>query len=164
MPDHLSALWREAEDHLADFQRYARRTVAEAWLAGDALMRVKDQFPHGAWRSGLEERGISKSTAQRFISLRKKYPEMPQIGTFSSVSAAQMGKPQKEKPPEPQLQQVPPPPEPQEEETPIHAEEQPAAQACMEEPPPAQAQEEQPPARAAPGPAVQPGATAISAQ
>lgn len=88
MAEQLIALWQEAEEHLQAFQQYARRTVEEAWLAGDALMRIKEQLPHGGWRSGLEERGITKSTAHRFISLRKKYPEMSQLGTFSSVSAA----------------------------------------------------------------------------
>jgi len=88
MAEQLIALWQEAEEHLHAFQQYARRTVEEAWLAGDALMRIKEQLPHGGWRSGLEERGITKSTAHRFISLRKKYPEMSQVGTFSSVSAA----------------------------------------------------------------------------
>ena len=93
MAEQLIALWQEAEEHLQAFQQYARRTVEEAWLAGDALMRIKEQLPHGGWRSGLEERGITKSTAHRFISLRKKYPQMSQLGTFSSVSAALTAKP-----------------------------------------------------------------------
>ena len=93
MAEQLIALWQEAEEHLQAFQQYARRTVEEAWLAGDALMRIKEQLPHGGWRSGLEERGITKSTAHRFISLRKKYPQMSQVGTFSSVSAALTAKP-----------------------------------------------------------------------
>ena len=88
MAEQLTALWQEAEEHLQAFQQYARRTVEEAWLAGDALMRIREQLPHGGWRSGLDQRGITKSTAHRFISLRKKYPEMSQLGTFSSVSAA----------------------------------------------------------------------------
>ena len=82
------SLWQEAEQHLRAFEQLARRTVEEAWLAGDALLRIKDQLPHGGWRTGLEERGISKSTAHRFITLRKRYPEMSQVGTFRSVQAA----------------------------------------------------------------------------
>ena len=97
MAEQLIALWQEAEEHLHAFQQYARRTVEEAWLAGDALMRIKEQLPHGGWRSGLEERGITKSTAHRFISLRKKYPQMSQVGTFSSVSAALTAKPRNSK-------------------------------------------------------------------
>ena len=95
------ALYTESYSEITDRIRFKR--------GGDALMRAKDRPPRGAWRSGLEERGISGSTAQRFISLRKKHPEMSQTGTFSSVSAALVGKAQKEKPPEPQLQQEPPP-------------------------------------------------------
>ena len=88
MAEEITVLWQEAEQHLRAFEQLARRTVEEAWLAGDALMRIKEQVPHGGWRAGLEERGISKSTAHRFITLRKRYPEMSQVGTFRSVQAA----------------------------------------------------------------------------
>ena len=88
MADELAGLWDEAEQHLRSFEQLARRTVEEAWLAGDALLRIKDQLPHGAWRTSLEERGIPKSTAHRFITLRKRYPEMSQLGTYKSVQAA----------------------------------------------------------------------------
>ena len=88
MAEELAALWDEAEQHLRSFEQLARRTVEEAWLAGDALLRIKQQLPHGAWRTSLEERGISKSTAHRFITLRKRYPEMSQLGTYKSVQAA----------------------------------------------------------------------------
>ena len=151
MAEQLIALWQEAEEHLQAFQQYARRTVEEAWLAGDALMRIKEQLPHGGWRSGLEERGITKSTAHRFISLRKKYPEMSQLGTFSSVSAALTAKsryseletqktntaPQDQPPAQPkllkeaqeELQEPPqaqePPPAPQEQPQAAQAHEQP---------------------------------------
>ena len=138
MAEQLIALWQEAEEHLQAFQQYARRTVEEAWLAGDALMRIKEQLPHGGWRSGLEERGITKSTAHRFISLRKKYPEMSQLGTFSSVSAALTAKPrnseietrnsntepQDQPPAQPQLLE-----EPQEDPETRHKLQEPSAQA-----------------------------------
>lgn len=131
MAEQLIALWQEAEEHLQAFQQYARRTVEEAWLAGDALMRIKEQLPHGGWRSGLEERGITKSTAHRFISLRKKYPQMSQLGTFSSVSAALTAKPRdsntdpEEQPPaQPQLLE-----EPQEDPETQHKLQEPLAQA-----------------------------------
>ena len=88
MSEEITALWQEAEQHLRAFEQLARRTVEEAWLAGDVLLRIKKQLPHGGWRTSLEERGISKSTAHRFIQLRKKYPEMSQVGTFRSVQAA----------------------------------------------------------------------------
>jgi len=162
MAEQLIALWQEAEEHLHAFQQYARRTVEEAWLAGDALMRIKEQLPHGGWRSGLEERGITKSTAHRFISLRKKYPEMSQLGTFSSVSAALTAKsrnseletqssntePKDQPPAQPtlleeaqeELQEPPqaqePPPAPQEELQAAQAHEQPPAQPeAIDEPP-----------------------------
>ncbi|MCZ0938412.1 MAG: hypothetical protein OXJ55_07230 [Caldilineaceae bacterium] len=84
----ITALWQEAEQHLREFERLARRTVEEAWLAGDALMRIKEQLPHGAWTPALQERGIAPASARRFIQLRKQYPQIAQIERFGSVSAA----------------------------------------------------------------------------
>ena len=88
MAEELTALWQEAEQHLREFERLARRTVEEAWLAGDALLQIKEQLPHGAWTPALQERGIAPSSARRFIQLRKQYPQIAQIERFGSVSAA----------------------------------------------------------------------------
>ena len=55
MAEEITDLWREAEEHLRAFEQLARRTVEEAWLAGDALLRIKDQLPHGAWTPALKE-------------------------------------------------------------------------------------------------------------
>ena len=82
------SLWQEAEQHLREFERLARRTVEEAWLAGDALLRIREQLPHGAWTPALKERGIHPRQARRFIQLRQKYPEIGQIVRYGSVSAA----------------------------------------------------------------------------
>ncbi|MCY3991844.1 MAG: hypothetical protein OXF50_11535 [Caldilineaceae bacterium] len=84
----LPALWQEAEGHLRAFEQLARRTVEEAWLAGDSLLRIKQQLPHGAWTPALEERRISTQLARRLIRLRRKYPQIVQIERFDSVSAA----------------------------------------------------------------------------
>ena len=89
MTDHITeSLWQEAERHLRAFEQLARRTVEEAWLAGDALLRIKQQLPHGAWTPALKERGIAVRSARRFIQLRQKYPENGQLGRFDSVTAA----------------------------------------------------------------------------
>ena len=87
----LTDLWREVEEHLQAFSLHARRTVEEAWLAGDALGRIREQLPHGAWLPALRERGIPVRTAQRFVRLRQQYPQMRQIVAFDSVSAALTG-------------------------------------------------------------------------
>ena len=54
----ITALWQEAEAHLREFERLARRTVEEAWLAGDA---ASDQRAADAWRmdTGVERAGHS---------------------------------------------------------------------------------------------------------
>ena len=88
MADEITALWQEAEQHLRAFEQLARRTVEEAWLAGDALLRVKEQLPHGVWTPALQERGISVHVAKRMMRLRRKYPEIVQIARFETVTSA----------------------------------------------------------------------------
>ena len=55
--EEIAALWEEAEGHLQAASVYARRTVEESWLAGDALARIREQLPHGAWLPALQGRG-----------------------------------------------------------------------------------------------------------
>ncbi|MDE0077269.1 MAG: hypothetical protein OXO50_07105 [Caldilineaceae bacterium] len=74
MAEELTALWQEAEQHLREFERLARRTVEEAWHAGDALTRIKEQLPHGAWTPALKERGIAVRSVRRFIQSRNDLP------------------------------------------------------------------------------------------
>ena len=81
-------LWREVHDHIASFERLARRTLEEAWQAGDKLIMLKQQTPHGQWLPSLKERGISVHLAERMMRLRRKYPEILQIAEFDSVQAA----------------------------------------------------------------------------
>ena len=50
MAEEITALWQEAEQHLRAFEQLARRTVEEAWLAGYAPLRIKQQLPHGPGR------------------------------------------------------------------------------------------------------------------
>ena len=59
----IAALRQEAEEHIRALEQLARRTVEEAWLAGDALLRIKQQLPHGTWTPALAERGIPARTA-----------------------------------------------------------------------------------------------------
>lgn len=87
MGEELTDLWREAEQHLRAFKQLARRTVEEAWRAGDALLRIRQQLSHGSWTPALRERGIARSTAHRFIKLRQQYTQMSQVDTFGSFQA-----------------------------------------------------------------------------
>ena len=87
----LADLWAEAEGHMQAVVTYARRTVIAAWLAGDALLRIKNQLPHGQWTPALKGRGIAPRTARRFIELRQKHDQIGQVGRFASVSAALLG-------------------------------------------------------------------------
>ena len=72
------------------FDQLARRTVVEAWLAGDALLRTKEQLPHGAWPQALREPGIAPTTIlRRSFQLPKKYSSnRPNCVRFGNVSAA----------------------------------------------------------------------------
>ena len=53
MAEELTSLWQEAEQHLQAFEQLVRRTVEAAWLAGDALLRIRQQQPYGAWTPAL---------------------------------------------------------------------------------------------------------------
>lgn len=48
MAEEIIALWQKAEPHLRAFEQLARWTVEETWMAGDALLRIRQQLPHGA--------------------------------------------------------------------------------------------------------------------
>ena len=65
--------------------------VEEAWLAGDALLQIRQQLPHEAWLPSRKERSIAYTTENRFIRLRQQYPQINQLGEFGSVSAALTG-------------------------------------------------------------------------
>ena len=75
------------QQYLRAFEQLARRTVEEAWLAGDALFRIRPP-PHGAWLPSRQERAIACTTANRFIRLRRQYVEINQVGEFGTVPAA----------------------------------------------------------------------------
>lgn len=81
-------LWREVHEHIASFERLARRTLEEAWQAGDKLILLKKQTPHGQWLPSLKKRGVSVHLAERMMRLRRRYPEILQIAEFDSVQAA----------------------------------------------------------------------------
>ena len=48
---------------------------------------AEQQLPHGAWLPARKERAIACTTANRFIRLRRQYPEINQVGEFGTVSA-----------------------------------------------------------------------------
>ena len=62
---------------------------------GDVVLVVgvglQHSLEHGAWLPARKERGISYTTANRFIRLRQEYAEINQVGEFGSVSAALTG-------------------------------------------------------------------------
>ena len=66
--------------HFEAFQNFGRRTVEEAWLAGDYLLKAKRLVAHGGWLGWLEERGITQQTASRFMILGGM--EITQVGVF----------------------------------------------------------------------------------
>ena len=86
MAEELAALWDEAEHHLRAFEQLARRTVEEAWLAGDALLRIKEQLPHGAWTPDkFGGAGYFRSVRRIALSQLRQASTLKssQIGTFS---------------------------------------------------------------------------------
>ncbi len=82
----LAEKQEKALEAIGEFASLARRTVEQAWVAGKWLAAVKADLPHGEFRRWLEEHGISKSTAHRFMQVAKI--ETSQLGTFDSMTAA----------------------------------------------------------------------------
>ena len=66
----------------------ARRSVETAWKCGQALIQAKTTIDHGQWLPWLDQAGINRKTAARWMSLPRLYPQMSQVETFASVDAA----------------------------------------------------------------------------
>ena len=58
---------------------------------GRWLREAKALVQHGEWLPYLEARGIAARTAQRFMQLPERYPEIRQLGAFGSVREALEG-------------------------------------------------------------------------
>ena len=84
----LAEITEQLEHHYAEGQRLGRLAVEEAWRVGDLLVKAKQLVDHGCWSHYLEERGIAKRTAQRYMQLRGQFEDMRQIGAFASVYEA----------------------------------------------------------------------------
>ena len=74
------------DKHFSAFQTLGRRTVEEAWQAGNYLRQAKALVNHGGWLDWLDERGVANQTANRLMQLSKL--DIPQVGEFDSVQAA----------------------------------------------------------------------------
>ena len=84
----FSQAWKRVEEHYGAACRFGRQAVEEAWLCGDALIAAKAETKHGGWLPALKVAGITPDTAQRMMSLRRTYTEIPQLAVFDSVFAA----------------------------------------------------------------------------
>jgi len=75
---------------LEDEIRFYQRRSVEALLAvGTRLILLKEQLPHGEFRSRIELLGFSKSTAHRFMQAALKTAKSANLGHLASqVSAA----------------------------------------------------------------------------
>ena len=76
----------KALEAISGFASLARRTVQQGWMAGKYLTAVKTELPPGEFRRWLEENGISKSTAYRFIQVARI--RVSQVGTLNTITAA----------------------------------------------------------------------------
>ena len=86
-PTDIKALKQSVRVHFAEYQTFGRKTVAEAWFAGQALHEIKSRLPHGEFRVYLETEGIAIETARRFMRLSREV-QMNQLGSFASMDAA----------------------------------------------------------------------------
>ena len=89
----LAAIGRDVDRELAELSGLARRAVGVAWRIGGLLLEARSTCGHGEWRPWLAARGISKSSADRWMQLRCSFAEMSQLGTIGSVDAALKARP-----------------------------------------------------------------------
>ena len=91
----------EAKAVISEARGFARRSVIEAYYAGKILASAKAELKHGNFRQWLENNGINRETARRFMRLADL--EMTQIVSFDTMDAALkfLPKPQKADNPDP---------------------------------------------------------------
>ena len=91
----LAAIGRDVDQELAELSGLARRAVGVAWRIGGLLLETeaRSTCEHGEWRPWLAARWISKSSADRWMQLRRSFAEMSQLGTIGSVDAALKARP-----------------------------------------------------------------------
>lgn len=90
-PLQITDSYNSGRPDLRALEQLARRTVEEAWLAGGALPRIKQQLAHGTRTHALAERDLPVENAQRRSRLRRKNPQNRQIVVFDCVSPALTG-------------------------------------------------------------------------
>ena len=89
----LAAITADVDRNVAELGTLARKAVAVAWRIGGYLLEARKACGHGEWRLWLAERGITKSTADRWMQLRRAFPQTSQVGTFGSVDEALKARP-----------------------------------------------------------------------
>jgi hypothetical protein len=73
-PAGLSELVKEIRKAHANVQRATRSVLESARLAGDGLLELKEQVPHGQWTALVEkEFGFSLRTAQVYMQLARNW-------------------------------------------------------------------------------------------
>ena len=83
----INAFKQKFRVHHAEYVCFGRKTVHEAWFAGEALNAIKDRLPHGEFRLFLETEGVNRETARRLMLLARE-TEMAKLLSFGSVDAA----------------------------------------------------------------------------
>ncbi len=89
----LAAIGRDVDRELEELSGLARRAVGVMWRVGGLLLEARSTCGHGEWRPWLAARGVSKSSADRWMQLRRSFAETSQLGTFGSVDAALKARP-----------------------------------------------------------------------
>ena len=98
----LATIRAEAVERVRSFEKLARRTVREAWYAGQALQRVKDTSVHGAWMPWLKSEGVSLDMQKRCRAIYAGH-QIGDLRQFASVAAALRALPKPEPKSEPDL-------------------------------------------------------------
>ena len=81
---------RFCEDH-EQVRELGRRSVDHAIRAGKTLVQIRDTFGEGqptGWRKWLEEKGVSKSHADRYLLIGRECPNLGHFDTLQEAEAA----------------------------------------------------------------------------
>ena len=83
-----SGLTERARHLAAEIVRSYEVVLERVWELGDVLLAAKATLPHGEFQPWVSETGLKRRTAQRYLALRKGYPEMRHLAAFASVDEA----------------------------------------------------------------------------
>ena len=86
----IAAMVDEVRAIVARTETRCRKNVADYWRAGRRLFELRRRLPHGDFLATLEQVGIARPTAYRWIDLANAWDSAEAAGRFSSIKRAML--------------------------------------------------------------------------